>query len=509
MRVTCRGFLTAVCVLAAAAGARADDQRVTGEIAVELVPGADAAAYAEQYHCTIKDAIVRWQLYLMVAPPGSDVDAYIAAMRRDPRTVEIEPHESYELPEGVQRTVGQLDRQATSDMFRTQPAAALIRTQAAQQRAFGAGVIVALLDSGVSFGHAETKDVLLALPDAGVLGGGPAGMLANGEDDDADGLVDEGLQHGNLVAGAIHLAAPQARLLPVRVLDDEGRGTEFALAKGIVYAVDHGADVINFSLGMVTPSKIVGRAVHEARYAGVVMVGAAGNRGAPELDYPAGYGDVIAVAAVDDARVATPWTSYGSKVALSAPGEAVLSTYGDEGYGRWDGTSFAAPLVAGGVALLLGRYPGLSESDVRNVLRDTAQPDANPPPLEGLMGAGVLDLDGIAHATTSDRTSVRLAHGGVTTVSWTEVENATAYDLARGDVANLRALDATRVDLGPLRCVVNDTGSTAVAGDDERPAAGRAFFYVFRDDADAAFGYGKDYAWRVRQPSGGDCAPGP
>jgi hypothetical protein len=125
------------------------------------------------------------------------------------------------------------------------------------------------------------------------------------------------------------------------------------------------------------------------------------------------------------------------------------------------------------------------------------------------MGTGVLDLDGITLALTTDRSSLKGREDvGGTVLRWSPVQGATHYDVARGDLANV-AWTAGQVALGPLTCLANDTPSTntAAAADPTVPAPGQVFFYVFRDDAPdaggASYGAGTNYTPRV--PGASDC----
>jgi subtilisin family serine protease len=242
---------------------------------------------------------------------------------------------------------------------------------------------------------------------------------------------------------------------------------------------------------------------------GVVVVAAVGNRGEPIVDgsihgcksFPAYKEEVIAVAAVDQDGVKAPFSNYGPDVDLSAPGVDLLSTY-DVDFAGWSGTSFAAPLVAGAAALILEKYPCMAPSEVRDLLIQTAQPDNNPT-LTGQMGAGILDLDALTLALSTDRCSLRVENTPVGTVlTWSPVLDAATYDVVRGDVAHLGIQEGT----GPLDCLVDDSveTNTVIAPDVPPPSPGQVYFYLFRDDLDPSYG-GED----PRTPGTGDCASGP
>ena len=118
-------------------------------------------------------------------------------------------------------------------------------------------------------------------------------------DDDGDGRVDNDYGHGTFVASLVLAVAPDARILPIRALDDEGFGSASGVASAIVWAVDQGADVVNFSIDMTVESEALKEAIDYARDRGVVIVGAAGNAALSELQFPARFDRVLAVGAVD------------------------------------------------------------------------------------------------------------------------------------------------------------------------------------------------------------------
>jgi subtilisin family serine protease len=160
--------------------------------------------------------------------------------------------------------------------------------------------------------------------------------------------------HGTMVAGLIHLVAPKARLMPVKVFAADGTATISQIVNGIYWAVDHAANVINMSFSTKEPSAALEKAIAYANSKGVICVAAAGNDGRAEVVYPAAYSTVIDVASTNDFSIRSMFSNYGGQIALAAPGEAVITTYPGNRYAEVWGTSFSAPLVAGGAALLVG-----------------------------------------------------------------------------------------------------------------------------------------------------------
>ena len=144
--------------------------------------------------------------------------------------------------------------------------------------------------------------------------------------------------------------------MPVRVIGANGTGFAADIAQGIVYAADHGAKVINLSLGG-PGSSILRSAVDYARSEGVFLACAAGNRGTSSVAeaYPAAYDACFAIAATTSAGTRASYSNYGSWVEVAAPGDRILSTYLDDSYKLLSGTSMASPLVAGLAGLLVSR----------------------------------------------------------------------------------------------------------------------------------------------------------
>jgi serine protease len=243
----------------------------------------------------------------------------------------------------------------------------------AWQQSTGAGVTVAVIDTGVDGKHPDLAGQVLAGYDAttGQTGGNTD---PQGHGTHVAGTIAALTGNGTGVAGV----APDVTILPVRVLDAKGEGYDSDTAEGIVWAADHGADVINMSLGGTDQSNAVSNAVAYARSKGVVVVAAAGNdrsKGSP-TSYPGADLGVIAVAATDSADKVASYSNAGSYVDVAAPGSGILSTYPTSlaavGYATMNGTSMAAPHVAAVAALLLGAEPDLTPDEVQAALQETA-----------------------------------------------------------------------------------------------------------------------------------------
>ena len=230
-------------------------------------------------------------------------------------------------------------------------------------------VIVAIVDSGISLSHPEFAGRLVAGWD-----------YVNGDSDPSD---DNG--HGTHVAGIVAAAmngegvvgiAPNVRLMPVKILNASKTATWANTALGIRYAADHGAKVINLSMGGTSYSAALQDAIRYAAGKGVVIVAAAGNQGSSGPFYPAYFEETIAVGATDEHDEYWTISNYGNWVDVTAPGASIYSTWwtadNPNTYGFMSGTSMAAPHVSGLAALLLSYRPQLSAADVRAIIQQTA-----------------------------------------------------------------------------------------------------------------------------------------
>lgn len=206
--------------------------------------------------------------------------------------------------------------------------------------------------------------------------------------------------HGTAVASLIagkdpmvRGVAPAVDLISVRVLDDRGTSDSFAIAAGILAAMDAGAEILNLSLGEQSDSPLVGEAIRMAIGRGVVIVASSGNEGLQEAKYPAAYAGVIGVGAVDASGERMAFSNLGSGLGLTAPGYGLNAAAPGGGFVSVSGTSASAPLVAGAIAAVMsdgsGRRVSAAEA-VKIVLAYTDDEGLPGPDTE--YGAGVLNL---------------------------------------------------------------------------------------------------------------------
>lgn len=336
---------------------------------------------------------------------------------------------------------------ATTDSYYTkQWGLSAINVEAAWNSTRGKGVTIAVIDTGLDFTHPDIQGNIWSNPDE---------IAGNGKDDDGNGYIDDirgwdfynndnnatdDNGHGTHVAGissavrnnyqGIAGVAPESKVMALKALDSGGGGTLgtifSALSKAIRYAANEGAKVINMSLGI--PSNLFYNqtvyntfkdAVAYAKNKGAIIVASAGNSGSLVNSYPALFSDVISVGAMSSSTSRASYSSYGSQLDVAAPGSSILSlkaagtnlasSYDAAGkYMYLSGTSMAAPMVSGTIALLLSANPKLSFNDIYKILQNSST-DKGSAGYDIYYGFGMINpykaLSLAASTTTSSTTS--------------------------------------------------------------------------------------------------------
>ena len=247
---------------------------------------------------------------------------------------------------------------------------------------------------------ARGKGARIAIVDSGIYADHPdIGKIAAQKDfvrNDAVANDEEG--HGTVMAGVAAAltnngkgmagGCPACRLLVAKVVNGRGIAYDSEIVKGIDWSMDHGADVVNLSLGGPARSSVLKRAVNRARMRGAVVVAAAGNERTSRPSYPAAYSTVMAVSATTRSDRLATFSNRGDWVDVAAPGVDILSTRASGGYGRESGTSVAAPFVSALAGLLASE--GMSPSRIRNRIEGTAT-DLGPKGDDRYYGHGRID----------------------------------------------------------------------------------------------------------------------
>lgn len=373
-------------------------------------PGADQKALRDRYHVEAADPLLplieRWRL-----PSGSNPVAVATQLASEPAIMFAQPNYLrhtlvYTIPSGTQMSsqwylsgTNGFDVSAAWSRCSTNPP--------------GAGVTVAVVDTGVDTSHPDLAPNIASDPNGpggkrfiDEVGDGPK-TPNNPNGTDVNYHNKDGNGHGTHVAGILGAAgisggtigvAPGVKILPVKTMQSDGDGDDFTIAKGLKAAADNGADVINLSVGGPAPSPILAEAIAYDFTKGATVVIAAGNQGV-KVYYPAAYSGVIAVGATITNRAPASYSNFGPELSLMAPGGdstsdaasvGILSTfptypcndtinYGKPNYYAVEaGTSMATPMVSGAAALVIAearaRGQSLTPSQVRMRLLASATP---------------------------------------------------------------------------------------------------------------------------------------
>jgi len=393
-----RAALTAgLMVLGLAAHAKRGDPALAGEVLVKLHSAGALPALLAKYNLSQTDRFGARPIYRLKVMGTGKVNDIIKALAGEPEVLVVEQNHEHSSPEARKNSPWAFGNE---EAYTAQWAPQAMRLPEAHAISTGLGTRVAVLDTGIDRTHAAFAGKLL-----------PGFDFVDFDNDPSEGgsAGSAGYGHGTHVAGLVALAAPGAKIMPLRVLDADGVGNAWVLAEAMLYAADpdgnpatdDGAHVVNMSLGSLNRTRLFdavsqlltcnipavtrpgvdftdpgydGDKQRCAASKGAVMVVAAGNSGSDKLrEYPAAesaYGE-LAVGASDATEHLAGFSNFGSWVDVAAPGDKITSTFAGGTYATWSGTSMAAPLTAGTAALLRSRYPTLPSKDLARRIENT------------------------------------------------------------------------------------------------------------------------------------------
>jgi subtilisin family serine protease len=393
------------------------------------------AAVAKQYGLKIDKQLKGSDVYVVTVPAGLSPAAILQALKFNSQVRNVEPNQKVSLTKRpassqyMSKGSGCAPTALVDGKLRyTSQSAVGIVCLADAQKQFGAGspgVHVAVIDTAVDYQHPVLSGVLDPGYDAIQDKIGPVGVnqetspfvdqetspfvdsagnvVVNQEtspfvdqetspfvDQETSPFVDQippGYGHGTMVAGIVHLVAPNVRIVPVRAFDDTGSAAIADVIQAINWAVANGADVLNMSFSTPVYSAELDAAIQNAVSKNVICVASVSNAHTTDPVYPAALKTVIGVGATNDDDTAASFTDYGLDVAFTAPGVSIYSPYPNNAYAYSSGTSFSTPFVAGTAALL--------KSVNRNTTLNSAASylDAGSDPTKGFLPkAGRLDV---------------------------------------------------------------------------------------------------------------------
>jgi hypothetical protein len=262
----------------------------------------------------------------------------------------------------------------------------LIKADKAWQMTTGdPGVVIAVVDTGVDLNHPDLKGKLVA--GRNIIAGDDNPQDDNGHGTHCAGIIAARTNNLEGIAGVDW----NSKIMPVKAMAADGTGSVADIADGVVWAADHGANVINLSLGDYSDSEYLHEAIKYAYDKGVVVTAAMGNDGSGEASYPAAYPEVIGVSANDENNETATFSNFGAHCSVSAPGVAIPSTYPNSRYVALSGTSMASPHVAGVAGLIKSINKGLKPDDIRKILEKTAD-DLGPEGKDEYFGSGEINV---------------------------------------------------------------------------------------------------------------------
>ncbi|MFC3798202.1 S8 family peptidase [Cohnella sp. GCM10012308] len=295
-------------------------------------------------------------------------------------------------------------------------------------------IIVAVVDTGVQLDHPDLKGRL-------VKGTNIVDPSAQPEDD---------VGHGTHVAGVIAAEVNNnegvagmtwyTKVMPVKALDNSGAGTTYSVAEGIIWAADHGAHIINLSLGNYAQAQFLHDAIKYAHDKGVLVVAASGNDNTDRPGYPAAYPEVVAVGATGSDELRAPYSNYGDYIDVVAPGTSIASTYPGSRYAALSGTSMATPHVAALASLMLAANGSLTNDQLADLLDKTAR-DLGAAGKDTEFGYGQIDV----HAAVEAAAGKNAAPAASKQAAQTDVQNT-----GQPDVVEQRLLDRLQTLLSDL-----------------------------------------------------------
>jgi hypothetical protein len=327
------------------------DEYKAGEIVVRLESAGYSSTLAHKYDLTLESTLLRDANIYLYATDDDHEQSLVSDIADEKGVIWAEVNYVNRVPEDDGYKTWGWGGLSEPDEYTDQSAFQQIRLGQTSRVYQGDGVVVAVLDTGIYTPHEQFVGKL-ELPSLDVI------------DDDTDpSEVGPGLSwgHGTHVAGIIAAVAPDAKILPVRVLDENGRGNTFLLAYAIEWTAQQpGVKVINLSLGTEGDSQILHDVIENVLAQGILVVAAAGNNNTNQIQYPAGYDGVISVTALDADSHKADFANYGENwVDVAAPGVGIMSTMINEdgpGYATWSGTSMATAFVSGAGALVAEQW---------------------------------------------------------------------------------------------------------------------------------------------------------
>ncbi|MEW5923995.1 MAG: S8 family serine peptidase [Candidatus Zixiibacteriota bacterium] len=340
------------------------------EVIIKMEEGFPIEPVLAEYAGDASDSLIFQNTYLVSFPSEFLIEQLIDSISARPGVIFAQPNYMMGVPEAFHVSQSfpddarpPLEVGYSPPNYYTASSPYTINSDTANLFEDGEGIVIAVIDNGVNFTHPLLEESF-------------AGTGIDFIDGDYDPSEVEGLLygHGTFVCGIIKRIAPACRILPIRAFDENGNSNSFVVANAIQYAVAQSVDVINMSFGNYSSNPIVQEAVGDAVAAGISLIAAVGNGNTMLPTYPAAYPGVIAVNAIDSMEYRAPFSNYGDYIDVCAPGVDIYSSLaGEYEWGSWNGTSFAAPIVAGVCVLIKAQDNDIGSLAVEQMIRISAE----------------------------------------------------------------------------------------------------------------------------------------
>lgn len=327
------------------------------ELIVKYKPNADVSNLAGKHGGNLAKKNDKIRIAKIKVPKGSDLNNKMKDMQADPSIEYVE----YNYKTNIESV-------PNDPSYSEQWGIPKIKAdQAWDNMSGGSPVTIAIIDTGVKSDHPDlTANV--------VAGYNTISDSTNTEDDHGHGTHAAGIAAGKTGNGVgISGVSGNSQIMPIKAMGATGSGFTSDISEGVVWAVDHGAKVINMSLGTTSYSQVLQDAINYAYNQGAIVIAAAGNSNVSTNHYPAAMDHVVGVSATTTTDTKASFSNYGSYVDIAAPGTDILSTTFDGSYGYKQGTSMASPFVAGVAALVWSQRPTLTPGQLEQVLEASAK----------------------------------------------------------------------------------------------------------------------------------------
>ncbi|MGV3618256.1 MAG: S8 family peptidase [Fimbriimonas sp.] len=346
---------------------------------VRLAPGASAPAIANRYNLKLLDRTAGNTFALFRAMSEWHADRTQILMATDARVVWAEDNAGLSAPENL-RFSNTMPKKggsvpAVGDRFKLVQVNAgylqQINWTSSIASAPGRTVRVAVLDTGLAQTQTALWSKVVASYNA-VEPGLPAFDFPRQQDSNRNGIRDEAVGHGTVVAGLVDVVSPNSKLVIARVADSDGNATAWTIVKGLAFAVAQGSEVANVSLGSLAQIPALSDTMDWCEENGLVVVAAIGNDNVREAAYPGRISKTVCVAGLDATDHKASFSNWDGKADVAAPAVGLVSQYWDGELVSWSGTSFAAPLVTGALAEYARRASGrVLPETLRNALEES------------------------------------------------------------------------------------------------------------------------------------------